>query len=123
MEPVAFTKISALGLEEQRVRVLLDLVDAPPPQLGHDYRVDAAVVVIEARDVLRVPSTALFRSGERWAVYTVERGRAHAVAVALGPSDGAWTAVRDGLRDGAVVIAQPSDAIQEGTPVSPRSPS
>lgn len=123
VEPVAFTKISALGLEEQRVRVLLDLVDPPPPQLGHDYRVEAAMMVNEAKDVLRVPATALFRSGERWAVYVVERGRARAVTVEVGPSDGAWTAVRAGLGQDAMVIAQPSDTVQEGTAVSPRPPS
>lgn len=119
VEPAAFTKVSALGLEEQRVHVLLDLAEAPPPELGHDYRVNVAIVVREDRDALRVPATALFRDHDRWAVFAVEHGRARAVAIEIGASDGTWTAVTSGLAEGAIVIAQPADSIQEGTRVAP----
>lgn len=121
IEPAAFTKVSALGLEEQRVHVVLDLAEAPPSELGHDYRVDAAVVVWESHDVVRVPSTALFRDGDRWAVFVADAGRARRIPVELGPSDGTWTAVLKGLAEGAVVIAQPADSIQTDTRVAPRA--
>jgi HlyD family secretion protein len=119
-DPAAFTKVSALGLEEQRVHVVVDLTDPPPPGLGHDYRVDVAVVIWEGRDVLRVPSTALFRVGDRWAVYRVVDDRARRVLVDLGPTDGTMTAVTAGLQDGDKVITQPSDMVEHGTHVSRR---
>lgn len=120
VDPAAFTKVSALGLEEQRVRVELDLVDTPPPGLGHDYRVDVAVVVWEGRDVLRVPSTSLFRSGDRWTVFRVANLRARREPIELGATDGSWTVVTNGLKDGDEVITQPSDVIEDGTRVSRR---
>ena len=70
IDPAAFTKISALGLEEQRVRVVLDLVNPPPIGLGHDFHVSVALVVWEGQNVLSIPSTALFRSGDEWAPYS-----------------------------------------------------
>jgi HlyD family secretion protein len=120
IDPAAFTKVSALGLEEQRVHVVLDLTDPPPPGLGHDYRVDVAVVVWDGHDVLRVPSTALFRVGDRWAVFRVVAGRAHRVLVDLGPTDGTMAAVSAGLQDGDEVITQPSDMIEDGSRVGRR---
>jgi HlyD family secretion protein len=120
IDPAAFTKVSALGLEEQRVHVVVDLTDPPPPGLGHDYRVDVAVVVWEGRDALRVPSTALFRVGNRWAVFRVVDGRARRLLVDLGPTDGTLTVVTAGLQDGDEVITQPSDMIEDGTRVSRR---
>ena len=120
VEPAAFTKVSALGLEEQRVHVVLDLVEPPPPELGHDYRVDVAITVWEGKDVVRVPATALFRDAGRWAVFVVRDGRASAVPVEIGASDGSWTAITNGLEAGAIVIAQPSDLVRSGTRVTPR---
>jgi HlyD family secretion protein len=117
VDPAAFTKISALGLEEQRVRVLLDLVDAPPPSLGHDYRVDVRIEVWRGDDVLQVPSTALFRHGDQWAVYAVRERRARLVIVDLGPTDGTRTVIERGLSPGAVVVTQPSDAVRDGVRV------
>lgn len=117
VDPAAFTKVSALGLEEQRVHVVLDVLDAPPPGLGHDYRVDAAVVTWEGKDVLRIPSTALFRTADRWTVFVLKGNRAHRAHVATGPSDGTLTAVTAGVNEGDTVIVQPSDAIDEGTRV------
>ena len=120
IEPAAFTKVSALGLEEQRVHVRLDLAEPAPAELGHDYRVDAAIVVWEATDVVRVPATALFRAGDRWAVFVADDGRARRVPVEIGASDGTWTAVTSGLAALATVIAQPSDSIEDGARVRPR---
>jgi HlyD family secretion protein len=122
VDPAAFTKVSALGLEDQRVHVVLDLTEPPPPGLGHDYRVDAAVVVWEGKNVLRVPSTALFRSGERWAVFVVRDGRAHKTLVDVGASDGDWTVATSGVNQGEAVVVQPSDAIDEGTRIRSASP-
>jgi HlyD family secretion protein len=115
IDPAAFTKVSALGLEEQRVHVVLDLATPPPPGLGHDYRVDVAVVVWEGRDVVRVPSTALFRVDQRWAVFVVRDGRARRTLVDVGPTDGTWTVATSGVHEGDTVVTQPSDAIRDGT--------
>jgi len=117
VEPAAFTKISALGLEEQRVHVVLDLVEPLPPGLGHDYRVDLSIATWSGDDVLRVPARALFRVGERWAVFVVRDGRAHQTPVELGQTDGSLTVVTRGLAQGEIVIAQPSDAVIDGTRV------
>jgi HlyD family secretion protein len=114
IDPAAFTKVSALGLEEQRVHVVLDL-DQVPPGLGHDYRVDTAVEVWRGQGVLRVPSTALFREGDRWALFVVRVGRARRVLVDAGETDGTWTVVRSGLGEGEVVVTQPSDQVTDGT--------
>lgn len=116
-EPAAFTKISALGLEEQRVRVIIDLIEPPPVGLGHDFRVDVAITTWSGSDVLRVPSTALFRSGVQWAVFVVRDDVARVVEVELGPTDGEWTVVERGLGGGEQVIAHPSDLIREGVRV------
>ena len=121
VDPAAFTKVSALGLEEQRVHVVLDLTEVSPPGLGHDYRVEAAIVVWEGKDVLRVPSTALFRAGDRWAVFVVREGRARKAFVELGATDGSWTVATGGVVGGEVVIVQPSDTIEDGTKVTPRT--
>jgi HlyD family secretion protein len=120
IDPAAFTKVSALGLEEQRVHVVLDLTDPPPLGLGHDYRVDVSIVVWEGKDVLRVPSTALFRVGPQWAVFRVSDGRARRTVVELGPANGSWSVASSGLHEADEVVTQPSDAIDDGTRVSRR---
>jgi HlyD family secretion protein len=117
IEPAAFTKISALGLEEQRVHVVLDFVDSPPPGLGHDYRIDLAIVTWSGTDVLRLPARSLFRVGDRWAAFVIRDGRARQALVELGETDGTLTVITRGLAAGDVVIAQPTDAIVDGTRV------
>lgn len=114
VDPAAYTKVSALGLEEQRVRVVLDLVEPPPEGLGHDYRVDVSITTWSGAGVLRVPSTALFRSGHRWMVFAIRDGRARSTAVDVGPSDGTWSVVERGLAEGDRVVVQPSDELREG---------
>jgi len=123
VDPAAFTKVSALGLEEQRVHVVLDLAERPPTGLGHDYRVDAAIVVSEGKNVLRIPSTALFRSGDRWTLFVVRGGRARRTFVEIGATDGTWTAATAGVSEGDAVVVQPSDAIDDGTRVAAPPPS
>jgi HlyD family secretion protein len=120
VEPSAFTKLSALGIEEQRVNVIASLAQ-PEPALGDRYRVEVSVVVWEADDVLRVPTSALFRHGEDWAVFAVESGRARRRLLQLGREASFDAELLGGLEPGAVVIAHPSDRIQDGARVEPRS--
>jgi HlyD family secretion protein len=113
IEPSGFTKVSALGVEEQRVNVLGDFVDGTG-NLGDGYRVEARVVVWEAADVLRVPGSALFRRGERWHVFVAERGRARLRAVEIGHRGTFDAEVQTGLEPGERVVLHPSDRIQDG---------
>ena len=113
VEPAAFTKVSPLGLEEQRVNVILDVTD-PQVAFGHDYHVNVAVVVWKANNALAIPSTALFRVGADWAVYVVRDGRARLVRVGTGRSDATRTVIERGLAVGDIVVVQPSDALVDG---------
>lgn len=122
IEPVARTKISALGVEEQRTNVILHFVDAAAAaRLGHDYRVDARVTVAEFPDVVRVPLGALFRRGEQWSAYSVVDGRARLTDVAVGEADGTWRVVTQGLDEGDTVILFPGASISDGARVKPRA--
>jgi HlyD family secretion protein len=113
IEPSAFTRVSALGVEEQRVNVILAL-DERPAELGDGYRVDAAIVVWSAADVLSVPSSALFREEGGWALFVVEDGRARQRTVQIGERGGARAQVLGGVSQGAVVVLFPSDRLSEG---------
>jgi HlyD family secretion protein len=117
VEPYAFTKVSALGVEEQRVNVILDPVDPLGP-LGDGYRVEARIVVWSAPDVLKVPSSALFRSGERWMTFTVEDGRARRRAVEVGARNPYEAEIRSGLDAGVTVIRYPGNELDEGARVA-----
>ena len=119
VEPAAFTKVSALGLEEQRVRVVLDLAELPPAGLGHDFHVSVSIVVWSGENVLTIPSTALFRSGSQWAVFTARDGRARLTPVTPGPSDSSRTAVSEGLSEAEEVVVQPSDVLRDGARIEP----
>jgi len=114
VESGGFTKVSALGLEEQRVPIVLDLVTERPAALGNDFHVNVAVVVWSGRDVLTIPSTALFRVGESWAVFVVRDGRAHVQRVTVGKSDDTRTVIERDLQDGDEIVIQPSDALRDG---------
>lgn len=118
VDSAAFTKVSALGLEEQRVRVVVDLADPPPPGFGHDFRVTVSIVVWTGQDVLAIPSSALFRSGDRWAVFVLRNGQARLVPVTPGQSDALRTSVESGLNEADEVVIQPSDTLQDGTRIS-----
>jgi HlyD family secretion protein len=116
VEPGGFTKISALGVEEQRVRVVADLV-SPEEEwgaLGDGYRVEAAFVLWEGASVLQVPASALFRAGKGWAVYVAEAGVARKREVATGQRSGVAVEILSGLRAGELVIAHPDETVSEG---------
>jgi HlyD family secretion protein len=122
VEPTGFTKVSALGVEEQRVRVIVDIV-APREQwtrLGDGYRVEAAFVIWEGKDVLTAPTSALFRSGNDWAVFVAEGGRALLKPVRIGQRNGLRAQVLAGLNAGEAVITHPDDKIAAGVKVKPR---
>jgi len=122
VEPAAFTKVSALGVEEQRVNVVIDFTDSPDlrPALGDGYRVEARIVIWQADDVLRVPTSALFRDGDAWAVFVVRDQVARTTHVQLGGRTGLAAHVIEGLSDGDTVIIHPSDQITDGSTIRPR---
>jgi HlyD family secretion protein len=122
VEPSAFTKISSLGVEEQRVNVIVDLVDPPEsrPSLGDGFRVEARIVIGQAQQVLRVPTSALFRVGDDWAVFRVTGNRVRLQRVELGLQNGLAAEVRAGLAEGDLVVIHPGDNVAEGTAVRSR---
>jgi len=119
VEPSAFTKVSALGVEEQRVNVVGDFVDPPGP-LGDRYRVEIRIVVWQRDSVLTVPTSALFRRGDAWIVFVVEQGRARQRDVVVGHRTPLDVEITGGVREGDVVIRYPSDRVAEGVRVDAR---
>jgi HlyD family secretion protein len=122
IEPSGFTKISTLGVEEQRVYVIVDLVDPPAerPSLGDGFRVEARVVIDEAKNVLKIPTSTLFRVGEQSAVYKVVDGVVHQQIVKIGRQNGLEAELLEGLAEGDQVVLHPSDQIEDGVEVRPR---
>jgi HlyD family secretion protein len=123
IEPAGFTKVSALGIEEQRVRVFLDL-EAPAEawkRLGHDYRIYARITAWSSLDALRVPLSALFRRGDGWAVYRMENGRAALTLVDIAHRNSDFAEVLSGLKSQDVVVLHPGDRIVAGTRISRRA--
>ena len=122
VEPAAFTKISALGVEEQRVIVLSDLVEIPEAAkaLGDRFRVEVRVAVWHADDVLVVPAGALFREGNAWKTYVFRSGAARLTPVDAGHSDGRQTEIISGLQAGDEVLLHPPDTVKDGTAVKKR---
>jgi HlyD family secretion protein len=123
IEPAGFTKISALGVEEQRVNVVLDFSDPADAwtALGDAYRVEVRIVIWETADATKVPTSALFRQGEKWAVYAFgDDGRARQTPVELGHQTGQEAEVLGGLSDGARVILHPGDTLTDGARVMER---
>jgi HlyD family secretion protein len=122
VEPAGFLKVSALGIEEQRVRTIIDLVDPPQSwsRLGHDYRVIVHVTIWQSDDVLRVPVGALFRKGEDWAVFAVKDGRARVTAVKIGQRNNRTAEILSGLSEGDRVVLHPSDRVKDDAAVAER---
>ena len=121
-EPAAFTKISALGVEEQRVLVIVDLTSPPElwERLGDRYRVEARFILWESSDVLQVPSSALFRQGDEWAVFSVRDGVSRTQVVKVGHRNGLVAEILSGLSEGEKVITHPDNAVKDGTSVKAR---
>lgn len=122
VEPSAFTKISTLGVEEQRVNVIVSLVDPPQErmELGDGFRVEARIVVAEAEEVLKVPTSALFRVGDKWAVYRAVDGVAYEQIVEIGLENGLEAEIRSGLSPGDSVIMHPGDEVSNGIKIRER---
>ncbi|HEU0302926.1 MAG TPA: efflux RND transporter periplasmic adaptor subunit [Longimicrobium sp.] len=116
VSPSAFTKVSALGVEEQRVNVVADLLASADP-LGEGYRVEARIVTWQAGGVLRVPLSALFRHGAGWAVFVADAGRARLREVRIGHRGDEEAEVLGGLRAGDTVILYPADDVADGVRV------
>lgn len=119
IEPAAFTKVSSLGVEEQRVNVIADFNETPDrlATLGDGYRVEARIVVNELDKALLIPNSALFRHQRVWHVLTVLNGKAELRRVEIGLQNDALTQIVDGLEEGDTVIVYPSDSLSPGTPV------
>lgn len=124
VEPYGFTKVSALGIEEQRVNAIID-IDSPLEEwqsLGHGYRVEPRIVVWESEDELRVPLSALFREGGRWAVFVDDDGTAELRFVEVGREDGRHAQILKGLSAGERIVLHPNDRIADGTRIEARRP-
>ncbi len=120
VEPSGFMRISALGVEEQRVpvRIVLESPREDWVRLGTDYRVEARFVLWDEDDVLQVPSSALVRHDDRWSVFVVANGRAVRRAVETGRRSGLWSQIISGLEPGETVIGRPGDRVEEGVRVN-----
>jgi HlyD family secretion protein len=122
VEPSAFTRVSALGVDEQRVNVIIDLDDPPElwSELGDGYRVEARIVVHDVKDVVKVHDSAVFRRGEGWAVYRVDDGQARLTPIEIAARNGLEVEVTDGLDPGMLVIAHPGEQVEDGRRIRSR---
>jgi HlyD family secretion protein len=122
IEPVGFTKISSLGVEEQRVFVIVEITTPKERwmRLGDGYRVETAFILWEGQDILQIPSSALFRDGDNWAVYVVEDDEAVLRRVEPGQRSGISTEIVSGITEGEIVINHPGDNLEEGSRVRSR---
>ncbi len=121
VEPSAFLKVSALGVEEKRVNVIADFTEPAKHRnkLGDGFRIEARIVVGRARDIIKIPAGALFRDGDDWKVFRVHEGRAKLTNVIIGQSNGLETEIVEGLAVDDQVILHPTDNIVSGVRVSP----
>ncbi|SDA84326.1 efflux RND transporter periplasmic adaptor subunit [Mesorhizobium qingshengii] len=122
VDPAGFTKVSALGIEEQRVHTTIDFTDPPAnwSALGHDYRVTVHVTIWKAEGVLTVPVGALFRQGDDWAVFTLRDGRARTATIKVGQRNNRTAEVLSGLAAGDRVVLHPSDRVSDGMTIAER---
>lgn len=122
IEPFGFTKVSALGIEEQRVNVRVELTDPPQrwQRLGHGYRVEPRIVLAAVESVLTVPRGALFREGGDWAVFVLDNGRAVLRTVELGLQNGLAAEIRSGLSEGERVVLQPGERVSPNVRLTER---
>ncbi|MBI3399110.1 MAG: efflux transporter periplasmic adaptor subunit, partial [Deltaproteobacteria bacterium] len=122
VEPAAFTKISSLGVEEQRVIVVADITSIPETwqRLGDGYRVEASFNLWQGKDVLQIPANALFRYENGWAVFLFQNNRAYLRKVEIGHRNGLSAEIISGLVDGETVIVHPDESVRNGTRVKER---
>jgi len=122
VEPWGFTKTSALGVEEQRVKSIIRFTDAAAKRrnLGHGFRVEVRIVIWNAKNALVVPSSALFRQGGAWAVFTADNGRAKLTKLKIGQNNGTLAEIKGGVEAGATVILYPGPNLNEGQRVKRR---
>jgi len=121
IEPSGFTKVSALGIAEQRVNAIIALKDPPPTDLGHGFRVIANLIIWSADDVLQVPVSSLYRDGGNWAVFRMEDGRARVTPVEIGHMTDRSAEILSGLSDGDQVLLYPGDALEDGSLIADRA--
>ncbi|MDR9404685.1 MAG: HlyD family efflux transporter periplasmic adaptor subunit, partial [Halothece sp. Uz-M2-17] len=120
IEPAAFTKVSALGVEEQRVNVIINFSEIPP-NLGDQYRVEAQIITWEQDNVLQVPISALFRCEQGWCVFVAENQKAQRTAIEIGKRNNRAAQVQSGLEEGEQVILYPSPDLENNTIVTKTS--
>ena len=120
VDPAGFTKVSALGIEEQRVNAVIDL-DENGGRLGHGYRVAAELTIWECERCVQVPIGTLFRNGNNWNVFRVEGDRLRRTEVSIGRMNTEVAQVMDGLSPGDVVVMHPSDTVDDGSLVEVRA--
>ena len=122
VEPAGFTKISSLGVEEQRVLVIADITSPPEKWnlLGDGFRMEAHFILWEGENVPQIPASALFRLGKDWAVFVAERGKARKRVVQIGQRNGMAAEILSGLKENEKVLAYPDDSISEGTKIKAR---
>jgi HlyD family secretion protein len=122
VEPYGFTKVSALGIEEQRVNVIVDFLEAPEKwqRLGHGYQVETRIIIWDSQSVLKLPLSAFFRVGDRWAVFVEEEGKAKRRLVRLGRFGGFEAEILEGLAEGEHVVLHPSDRVIDGARIASR---
>ncbi|HEY5954337.1 MAG TPA: HlyD family efflux transporter periplasmic adaptor subunit [Terrimicrobiaceae bacterium] len=125
VEPGAFLKVSALGVEEQRVKVRVRFVNLPSNVLGDRYRIQARITIWSGENILQVPTAALFRHGNNWATFVVDHGRAKRTILEIDHNNGETAEVKSGLAEGQMVILYPADSIEDGVAVKavPEPPS
>ena len=122
IEPSAFTKISALGVEEQRVNIVVDfnMPQSERESLGDGFRMEARIVIWEKNNVLKVPTSALFRRDNEWHVFVIEEGKAATRKLKIGQRNGLEAVVLEGLTVNEQIIVHPSDQVAEGVQVVER---
>ena len=122
IEPFGFTKISALGIEEQRVNVIIDFTSPKEKwsRIAHGFQVDVRIVLWEGKDVLKIPLTALFRDGDQWAVFADNGGNAKKRDVKIGRRTGLEAEILDGVEAGDRILVHPSDKITDGVGIEAR---
>ncbi|KGF70481.1 RND transporter [Hoeflea sp. BAL378] len=121
IEPSAFTKVSALGISEQRVNAVIALAEPPPAELGHGFRVIVNLITWSSDGVLQVPVSALYRDGGDWAVFRMEDGKARVTRVEIGHMTDRRAEILSGLKDGDRVILYPGDSLEDGSLIEDRA--